>query len=240
MSARPTTGPRAPGWHPDPDGDDSIRHWNGRKWGSEKRPRPSWADGGAGNGGDAGGGGGSGSGPGGSASSSGPTAPRRRSPRRWLVYGAVVVALVVFVLFVSSLTRGPRIPPRSVADVSFTNRAEAACKESLPELRAQRPQPGDKPKDAAALVADKVERTANGLESLVARLRALPVATGDQARVGRWLDNWDRYIAVGREYTSALRRGDSGAPARVAREGDPLARSVYLFSKSNGMPTCVF
>lgn len=170
----------------------------------------------------------------------GPTPSRRPSARWWLVIGALVVAFAVFVLFVTSLTRGPRVPPRSVADVSFTNRAEAACKRSLPELRRQRPQLGDKPKDAAALVADKVERTAEGLEKLVVKLRALPVAAVDQARVERWLADWDRYIAVGRRYTSALRRGDSDAPRRVAREADPLARRVYLFSRSNGMPTCVF
>ncbi|MEO7837237.1 MAG: hypothetical protein ABIS21_06305 [Acidimicrobiales bacterium] len=227
-----TTGPRAPGWHPDPDGGDYLRHWNGRKWGGEKRLRPSWAGG-------AGGGGGDDDASGGDRSRSGPGPARRRSPRWWLVVGAVVVALAAFVLFVASLSRGPRIPPRSVTDISYTRGAEAACKRVLPALRAQRPQPGDKPKDEAELVAEKVERTADGLEQLVVRLRALPVAAGDQGRVGRWLDDWDAYIAVGRRYTNELRQGENEASTRAARDGDPLTRRVYLFSRANGMPTCV-
>lgn len=248
-----TTGPRVPGWHPDPDGGDYLRHWNGRKWGSEKRARPTWAGGGGGGGaGEIGqravggsgsggsGGGGSGPGSGGSGGGGEPTPPAPVRPtRRWLVGGAVVVAVVFFVLFAVSLSRGPDIPPRSVGDLAFTRRAEAACKSVLPKLQAQRPQLGEKPKDEAELVASKVERTADGLEKLVAQLRALPVAAGDEVRVDRWLDDWDSYIAVGRRYTADLQRDDNDAAVRAARDGDPLTRRVYLFSKSNGMPSCV-
>lgn len=238
MKQRPgestTTGPRVPGWHPDPDGGDSLRHWNGRKWGSEKRARPAWAGGGGE------GSGGSGSGSGGSGSGGEPGQPVEGRPtRRWLVGGAVVVAIVFFVLFAVSLSRGPDIPPRSVADLSFTRQAEAACRSALPKLQAQRPQPGEKPKDEAQLVASKVESTAVGLETLVSRLRALPVAAPDEGRVDRWLDDWDAYIAVGRRYSADLRKGGGEAAVRAARDGDPLTRRVYLFSKSNGMPSCV-
>lgn len=239
MKERPspgtTTGPRVPGWHPDPDGGDSLRHWNGRRWGSEKRPRPGWAGGSGG-----GGSGGPGSGSGGSGSGGEPTpAAPGRPTRRWLVGGAVVVAIVLFALFAVSLSRGPDIPPRSVADVAFTRRAEAACKSALPKLQAQRPQLGEKPKDEAELVASKVETTAAGLERLVSQLRVLPVAAADQVRVDRWLDDWDTYIAVGRRYSADLRKGDGEAAVRAARDGDPLTRRVYLFSKSNGMPSCI-
>ena len=268
---RTTARPRVPGWHPDPDGGDQLRHWNGRKWGSERRPRPAWAgeirNNGVGSGGDGGPGssglrpgpgGGSGSSrqdaPGGSGSSGGgsgfgtrgrggagePPGPAPVRPtRRWLVGGAVVVALVFFVLFAVSLSRGPDIPPRSVGDIAFTRRADTVCRRVLPRLQAQRPQLGEKPKDEEEQVASKVELTANGLEGLVTQLRALPVATADEARVDRWLDDWETYIAVGRRYSADLRRGDSDAPARAARDGDPLTRRVYLFSKSNGMPSCV-
>lgn len=241
MKGRPapstTTGPRTPGWHPDPDGGDHLRHWNGRKWGTEVRPRPSWAGGG---GGDAGGGGrGGGGGPdGGDGEGPGPRSPGR-SPRRWLVGGVVLMSLAALVLVVVSLSRGPRIPPRSVTDVSYTRRAQSVCESVLPELRAQRPERGERTKEKAEVVADNVERTADGLEKLVVRLRALPVAATDDARVDRWLDDWESYIAVGRRYSDELRRDEEGAPARAARDGDELSRRIYLFSKANGMPGCV-
>lgn len=229
-----TTKPRAPGWHPDPEGGEFLRHWNGRRWGDERRERPGWAGGGKGGGGSGGaGGGGGGGGPG------GPVPEPARKTRRWLVGGAVVVAAVFFGLVVVSLGRGPDIPPRSVGDVAFTRRAESTCRQVLPKLQAQRPQLGEKPKDGAELVASKVEQTADGLEKLVAQLRALPVAAADGPRVDRWLDDWDSYVAVGRRYTAGLRKGDGEAPTRAAREGDPITRRVYLFSKSNGMPSCV-
>ncbi|HEX2772233.1 MAG TPA: hypothetical protein VHN18_07345, partial [Micromonosporaceae bacterium] len=38
----PTTRPRVPGWHPDPDDPSFLRHWDGKRWGHERRPRPSW------------------------------------------------------------------------------------------------------------------------------------------------------------------------------------------------------
>lgn len=268
---RITTGPRVPGWHPDPDDGDYLRHWNGRKWGSERRPRPAWAGESRGNGAGSRGDGGPGpsglhTGPGGGSGSSREDAsggsgssgggsgfgsrwrgaagepagpPQARPTRRWLVGGAVVVALAFFVLFASNLSRGPDIPPRSVGDIAFTRRAESACRRVLPKLQAQRPQVGEKPKDEAELVASKVELTANGLANLVTQLRALPVAAADEPRVDRWLDDWDTYIAVGRRYTADLRRGEDDAPARAARDGDPLTRRVYLFSRSNGMPSCV-
>ncbi len=230
------TTPRVPGWHPDPDGGDNLRHWNGRKWGSEKRSRPAWAGGGGGGKGS----GGSGSGSGGSGSGGEPAQPAPGRPtRRWLVGGAVVVAFVFFVLFAISLSRGPDIPPRSVGDRSFTRRAEAACKSVLPKLQAQRPQLGEKPKDRAEVVASRVESTADGLEELVVQLRAIPVAAADQVRVDGWLDDWETYIAVGRRYSADLRKGDGDAAVRAARDGDPLTRRVYLFSKSNEMPSCV-
>lgn len=167
------------------------------------------------------------------------TTTTRRPPRRWLVIGALVAGLGLFALAVTSFGRGPRIPPRTVTDVSYTRAADAACKQALPPLQALRPQQGERPKDKAELVARKVERTADGLEKLVARLRDQPVAAADRARVDRWLDDWDSYIAVGRRYSTALRNGDGDAPTRAAEEGDRLTRRIYLFSKANGMPSCV-
>lgn len=229
-----TTGPRASGWYPDPDDAGGLRHWDGKAWGPERRPRPSWA------GGRGGGGGVPPESPEPAAASESQPSPPPGSRRRWWLYAtAGVLAALVFGVGLSNLRRGPAIPDRTVTDVRYTNQAQAACKRVLPELRRQRPQPGDKPKDEAEVVADKADQAANELTDLVVELRGLPVAGRDGARIDNWLDDWDSYIAVGRRYTAALRRGDNNAPRQVAQEADPLTRRVYLFSHANGMPECV-
>lgn len=167
------------------------------------------------------------------------TTTTRRPPRRWLAIAALVAGLGLFAVVVATFSRGPRIPARTVTDASYTRAADAACRQALPPLQAERPQQGERPKDKAELVAEKVERTADGLEKLVSRLRAQPVAASDRARVDRWLDDWDSYIAVGRRYSRALRSGDGDAPTRAAEDGDRITRRIYLFSKANGMPSCV-
>ena len=160
--------------------------------------------------------------------------------RRWwlLAAGALVAGLVIAVV-ATSVSRGPTIPPRSVQDTGFTRAADAACARVLPELRRQRPQLGERPDDEAEEVAGKVERTATSVERLAAELRGLPVAEADRARVDRWLDDWDAFVAVGRRYAAALRRGDNEAPARVAEQADPMTRRIFLFSQANGMPHCI-
>ena len=167
------------------------------------------------------------------------TPPVRRGRRRWLLLAGGAVAATVVVVAASSLGRGPDIPARSVADIAYTDKANAACKQVLPALRGARPQLGEKPEDPAEVVAGKVRRTADGLEKLVAELRALPVGTADRPRVERWLADWDAFIALGRRYVTELDRGDNDAPARVAEEADPLTRRIFLFARANGMSECL-
>ena len=233
----PTTRPRVPGWHPDPEDPSFLRHWDGRRWGRERRPRPSWAPltpgavrtaplvagtGGHGGGGGAGGGG----------------SPPPGRVRRWGVVGgaAVLVGLVIIALSVW-LSDGPDIPPRSVADLQFTNRAEAVCAEKLPPLRAARPESRED-SGTPAQFARRIDRAADGLEQVVRDLRALPVAAPDAAEVDGWLDDWEAYVAVGRGYADRLRSGDEDSTAEVESEGTRLSRRIFVFARSNGMPSC--
>lgn len=228
----PTTRPRVPGWHPDPEDPSFLRHWDGKRWGRERRPRPSWAPltpgmvpaaplvGGAGD--PASGG-------------SGPPPPRSR---RWgLVAGSVVLVGLLVIGLSVWLADGPDIPPRSVADVNFTDRAEAACADKLPALRVDRPEVREDTGTDDRFAA-RIDRAADGLEDVVRTLRALPVESADAAEVDRWLDDWDDYVAVGRTYADRVRSGDGEAPAEVEAAGTRLSTRIFVFARANGMPSC--
>lgn len=227
----PATRPRVPGWHPDPEDPSFLRHWDGRRWGRERRPRPSWAP----------------LEPGAVASaplagaSPGPTPgngrPRGRGRRWWMAAaGAVAVGLVLIAL-AAWLSGGPDIPPRTVADVGFTDRAEAVCAESLPPLRAQRPEVREDT-GAPEEFARRVERAADGLAAVAGELRALPVDATDAAEVEAWLDDWDAYVGVGRRYAGRIRAGDEEATGEVESEASRLSTRIFVFARSNGMPSC--
>lgn len=229
----PATRPRVPGWHPDPEDPSFLRHWDGRRWGRERRPRPSWvpltpdlvvplA-----------------SAPGGPQPEPPPTAPPGRAPRRrwWLLAGGAVVFGLVLVLVPAWLDTAPNIPPRSVGDVGFTDRAEALCAEALPPLRAARPESREDTGTATEF-ARRIDRAADGLEDVVRDLRAVPVAAADAAEVDRWLDDWDAYVAVGRRYADRIRAEEGSATEEIGDEGSRISTSIFVFARSNGMPSC--
>lgn len=220
-----TQATRAPGWHPDPEDPSFLRHWDGARWGGERRPRPSWAGGDPATPGDPG-----------AAPGRGPLGRRRW--RRLAIVAAVVAAVVA--LAGAAIDDGPALPPPTLGDRAFAASANAACARQLAPLRRERPQLGDKPDDPAKEVAAKVERTADRLERLAGELRRLPVAAADRAEVTRWLDDWTAFVAVGRDYATALVRGEERAPAAAAERADPISRRVYVYAQANGMPECVF
>lgn len=228
----PTTRPRAPGWHPDPDDPASLRHWNGKRWGSERRPRPSWAPeartanlvpG-------ATGGGGGGSQPGG-------PGPRRR----WYLLAAGALVFGILLISVPAWLRsGIEIPPQTVSDARFTSRADAACKAALPELRKDRPESRE-PTGTPAAFAGRIERAAAGLTAVARDLRDIPVATAAEgAEIDRWLDDWDAYIAIGHQYADAVRAKDDKQSEGLSAQGQVLAKRIFAFSKGNDMPSCTF
>ena len=225
----PTTRPRVPGWHPDPEDPSFLRHWNGRKWGRERRPRPAWAPltpgvvpaaplvGGPAPGGD------------------GPAAPR---VRRWgLVAGAALVLGVSIIALSVWLNDGPDIPPRTVADVRFTDQAEAVCAAKLPPLREGRPEVREDTGTEEEFAA-RVDRAADGLAGVIRDLRVIPVAPADAAEIEAWLEDWDAYVAVGRTYAERIRAGDENAPREIEGEGTRLSTAIFVFARANGMPAC--
>lgn len=208
---------RAAGWYPDPDDPAWLRHWDGRHWGGERRPRPAWAP---------------------PARPPDPT-QRRARRRRWFLFATGGAGLAVLAsLGLASLTSGPDIPPRSISDTSFIERATAECQRILPPLREARPETGRENAVTADETLAQVERATNGLEGLVAGLRALTVVPADQADVDGWLDVWDRYIAVGRRYETLLRRGEGDRALAVANEGGPIARELFGFAVANDLRPC--
>ena len=228
----PTTRPRVPGWHPDPEDPSFLRHWDGRRWGRERRPRPSWvpltpdlvvplveA-------------------PGPEPGTAGRTPHGRSRHRRWwLLAGGAVLFGVVLVLVPAWLDTAPDIPPRSVGDVSFTQKAEALCAKALPPLRAARPESREDTGTATEF-ARRIDRAADGLEDVARDLRAIPVAPADAAEVDRWLDDWDDYVAVGRRYADRIRAEQGSATEEIGDEGARISTSIFVFARSNGMPSC--
>ncbi|MDQ3569423.1 MAG: hypothetical protein M3396_02145 [Actinomycetota bacterium] len=170
--------------------------------------------------------------------------PRRRhSPPpsgRWWLFAAGGLFLALFAIVVSRGGDGPTLPPRTVEDQEFTRQANAACARRLPELRRDREQrrTGDEGREEA--LAGTVERAADELERLAVEVRGLPVAAADQGEVARWLDDWDAYIATGRRFADALRRGDNKSYADISAQSTALSERIYGFSKANGIPNCVF
>lgn len=212
--------PRAPGWYPDPDDPAWLLHWDGRHWGDERRPRPAWA----------------------SPARPPERAQRRARRRRWALFaggGAVLAALASFGL--SSLTSGLDLPPRTVEDRAFIRRAEAECTRVLPSLRDRRPETGVENATTVDETLDRVEQATGDLDRLAARLRGLAVASVDQGDIDGWLDDWDRYIGIGRRYATLLRGGDEGREAAdLANSGRPVETEIAAFAVANGMRACAF
>jgi hypothetical protein len=172
-----------------------------------------------------------------------PRKPRAAPPpsRRWMLLAAGGLFVALFAIVVArGLNSGPKLPPRTVEDAEFVRQANAACSRSLPNLREDRARRRTGDEGTEAALAGTVERAAGELERLTGEVRSLPVATGDQADVSRWLDDWDAYVVTGRRFADALRRKDDQSYAAISAESTRLSESIYAFSKANGMSKCVF
>lgn len=227
----PTTRPRVPGWHPDPDDPSSLRHWNGKRWGNERRPRPSWA-----------------AQPrsAGLVSATGPQGEEPRRPsggskRKWYLLAGGALLFTFLVISVPGwLNPDLDIPAQTVRDTGYTGRADALCADALPELRAARPESRDDNGTPAAFAA-RIDKAADDLEAVAADLREIPTATAaDGAEIDRWLDDWDSYIGLGRQYADSVADEDHEAGRALSDGSQTLEKRIFGFAKGNDMPSCTF
>ena len=158
-----------------------------------------------------------------------------------MIVAAGGLFVVLFAIVVGrGLGSGPKLPPRTVEDQEFVRQANGSCARSLPALREDRERRRNEDEGREGAVAGTVERAAAELERLAGEIRGLPVAAADQADVAGWLGNWDAYIANGRRFADALRRGDTKSYGDISAESSELSEMIYGFSKANGLSECIF
>src|SRR4051794_20899647 len=212
---------RRPGWYRDPGDSARLAYWDGRRWTGQQRPHPSWQ------GGDP------------ADDAAAEREARRRlahGPRVWVLMGAVF--LVIVGLAWVTLPKAGSAGPKVLTDEAFITAANKECRATIPTLRPlidTRDTTVDGPK-----IAGDVERVATGLGGLAVRLRALPVATADQAYVSGWLDSWDRYATIGHDYANALRNNDLRRQIALSKDGDAVQKVTDRFARANDLGSCMF
>jgi len=154
----------------------------------------------------------------------------RASRRLW-----AVSALLLGLGGVVSITLAAAADHDKITDRTFIRLANARC------ARAERDdiapnRVGKKGQDEVR----RIEALAGGWESMVRDLRTLPVAASDVPRVRAWLDAWDRWTELGRQYARALSDEDDQGAADVASRSEVPKAQINHFALANDMPDCVF
>ena len=126
-------------------------------------------------------------------------------------------------------------PPATIDDPAFVRDANRVCERSVPGLRA----PERDNSDTTALTAERLGEVADGLEGVAGRLRQVPVSAAAAGQVDAWLDDWDRFVTVGRRYAAAVEADDPERYSRIDDEAVTLARRMGRFARGNGIDDCV-
>jgi hypothetical protein len=126
-------------------------------------------------------------------------------------------------------------PAATIGDTAFVKRANAICKETVPGLRA----PDRKTTSTTALQAATLDKTADSIAAVAARLRTVPVRSDDAARVRGWLADWDRFVVVGHRYAAAVKADDPEHYTRIDDEAIKLAERIGTFARGNHIDDCV-
>ena len=145
------------------------------------------------------------------------------------------VAAVFVMLAAATACGGNDAPPATIDDPAFVRQANAVCRTTVPSLRA----PDRKAPTTTALKPSTIEATADGLAEVATKLRALSVRDQDSGRVEAWLDDWDRFIAVGRRYAAAVKANDEERYTKIDDEAVDLAQRIGRFAKGNGIDECI-
>jgi hypothetical protein len=135
----------------------------------------------------------------------------------------------------AAIARAPRI-----SDTAFEAAARGICRQAVRTFDTAPTLPKI-PTNAER--AETLDTIADTFSTMVAQLRATPVAAADRPAVAQWLAEWDQSIAFGRRYADAVRAGAEGAIVRDARttsaQGE-LRRRLNAFAAANNLKTCVF
>lgn len=156
---------------------------------------------------------------------------RRR--RIWIV--STVVAVAAVAVLVSWSSSRSRRPEATIDDAEFVRRANAICARDVPSLRA----PERRATSTTALRPQTLRSVADGIDRVAGQLRTVPVEADDAARVDAWLDDWERYTAVGRRYADAVERDDPDEYSKVDDEAVVLASRIGRFARGNRIDDCV-
>jgi hypothetical protein len=126
-------------------------------------------------------------------------------------------------------------PAATINDPAFVRQANTVCRTTVPKLRA----PDRRGPTTTELTPATIDATADGLAAVAAELRTLPVRAADQARVQAWLADWDRFIAVGRQYAAAVKAGDDERYTKIDDEAIDVAQRIGRFARGNRIDECV-
>lgn len=170
-----------------------------------------------------------------------PTQPSRRGTgvRRLGVLAVVLsfVGIWGYVLYLS-LFVGRADPQDHLDDTAWVASAEATC---APYAAAVADVPYANELDTLHERAAVLDTATDELDEMVDRLRDLPApAAPDEARaVGRWLDDWQTFIADRRAYADRFRSGEDAALTVTDRGGYQIDVLLDDFAaKANDMPSC--
>jgi hypothetical protein len=149
------------------------------------------------------------------------------------VLAALAVGITAWVM------RPQSYGPRVLTDAHFVAQANSVCSKTIPTLRP--PYGGPFGTTATpAQAADQIDRAATGLDQLAGQLRALPAAEADRPHISGWLDNWDGYITLGRQYATFLRQHAFANPGHLRGDASHQATLADHFALANGLKSCTF
>jgi hypothetical protein len=157
----------------------------------------------------------------------------------WFLISAIGGLAAIAVGLTAWVMRPQSYGPRVLTDTHFITAANSVCSKTIPTLRP--PYGGPFGTTATpAQAADQIDGAATGLDQLAGQLRALPAAQADRPHISGWLDNWDGYITLGRQYATFLRQHAFANPGHLARDASHQATLADHFALANGLKSCTF
>lgn len=166
---------------------------------------------------------------------------RRRGWLRWWPWivvggGALVMWAGVFAYHLSGAWQADT--PGRLDDPAFAASAEELCANAGEALAGL---PPAWQTTEAVDRAEVIDASADILNALVASLRSLPTATGDdQRRVDEWLGDWERFVEDRTDFARRLRDDPDTRffVTQSERDRRQITLAIDRFAATNDMPTC--